>query len=78
MNEKTLELPKESIEGFSHFATINEKVYDVYKLIELVKTIESKIVPIEIFDANKNGKHWEMDENVRIGPSDIIDSLRHC
>lgn len=75
MNEKAFELPKESAEGFSHFATINEKVYDVYKLIELAKTIEPKIVPIELFDENKHGKHWEITENVRIGPSDIIDSL---
>lgn len=35
--KETFELPPESMEGFSHFADINGKVYDVYKLDLLIK-----------------------------------------
>lgn len=75
MNE-TLKLPPESVEGNTHLAEVNDKVYDVYKLIELAKTIESHAVPTSTFDNNKEGKYWHAkDGSADIGPSDIIDAL---
>lgn len=71
--KETFELPPESIEGFTHFAEINGKVYDVYKLIELAKTIEPKIIPITTFDNSKESKFWNDKNNLRIGPPDIIE-----
>ena len=73
--KETFELPKESVEGFSHFADINGKVYDIYKLIELAKTIEPKIIPITTFHTSKENKFWNVEEDQRIGPSDIITAL---
>ena len=73
--KETFELPPESTEGFSHFAYINGKVYDVYKLIELAKTIEPKIIPTATFDNKKGGKFWNVEGEQRIGPSDIITTL---
>lgn len=73
--KETPELPPESIEGFSHFADIDGKIYDVYKLIELAKTIEPKVIPTATFDSSKEDKFWNIKEDLRIGPSDIINSL---
>ena len=73
--KEIFKLPTESMEGFTHFADVNGKVYDVYKLIELAKTIEPKIIPISTFDNNKEGKFWSIEEDIRIGPLDIINAL---
>lgn len=73
--KETFELPPESVEGFTHTADINGKVYDVYKLIELAKAIKPKIVPTALFDNNKGSKFWITQEGQHIGPSDIINAL---
>ena len=73
--KETFELPKESSEGFTHMADINGKIYDVYKLIELAKTIEPKMVPIATFDNNKESTFWNAADGSRIEPSDIIDAI---
>ncbi len=38
--KEAIELSPESMEGYSHFADINGKIYDVYKLIELTDWVE--------------------------------------
>lgn len=73
--KETFELPLESVDGFSHFADINGKIYDVYKLIEFAKTIEPKTIPIVTFDNSKESKFWNVEGDQRIGPSDIIVAL---
>lgn len=73
--KETFELPSESIEGYTHTAHINGKVYDVYKLIEWAKTIEPNVVPTSQFENNKEGKFWDAEDGSRIGPADIMNVL---
>jgi hypothetical protein len=65
--------PTESIVGFAHTFSIDDKKYDVYKLIHLTEQIQQTDIQLSNFKSEKIEKNmWTDNKGKKFSPNELI------